>query len=73
MTAHYEVEVRSREPDFGQGWRPVRLFRADALTTPLTFASLDEARAYVARRDGEARIVLVTDDGERKVVDPDGA
>jgi transposase, IS30 family len=54
-----------------QGWRPVRVFRADALTTPLTFASLDEARVYVAKRDKVMRVVLVTDEGDREVVGPD--
>ena len=66
----YEVEVRDPEPDFGRAWRPVRVFRSDALPTPLTFGSLDEARAYVARAGGEARVVLVGDDGGREVVDP---
>ena len=73
MTARYEVEVEGHEPDFGQGWRPVRVFRADALTTPLTFASLDEARAYVTKRDREMRVVLVTDEGDREVVGPSPA
>ncbi len=73
MTPHYEVEVPEREPDFVGRWRPVRVFRADAVTTPLTFARLDEARAYVARAAGEARVVRVTDEGEgeREVVGPD--
>ena len=73
MTAHYEVEVPGHEPDFGNGWQPVRVFRADGFTTPLTFASLDEAQAYVARAGGEARVVRVTDEGDREVVGPDGA
>jgi hypothetical protein len=47
------------------------VFRADALTTPLTFASLDEARVYVAKRDKVMRVVLVTDEGDREVVGPD--
>jgi hypothetical protein len=73
MTAHYEVEVPGHEPDFGNGWQPVRVFRADGFTTPLTFASLDEARAYVAKRDREMRVVLVTDEGDREVVGPSPA
>jgi hypothetical protein len=72
VTAHYEVEVPEHEPDFVGRWRPVRVFRRDEITTPLTFASLDEARAYVARAAAEARVVLVTDDGDREVVGSDG-
>ncbi len=72
MTPRYEVEVPEHEPDLGDGWRPVRVYRADAITTALTFASLDEARAYVAKAAGEARVVRVTDEGDREVVGPDG-
>ena len=71
MTPHYEVEVPERQPDFAGAWRPVRVFRADAITTPLTFATLDEARAYVAKAAGEARVVRITDEGNREVVGPD--
>ncbi len=73
MTLHYEIEVTEHDPDFAGAWRPVRVYRADVLTTPLTFASLDEARAYVARAVGEARVVRVTDEGDREVVGPDPA
>ena len=73
MTQRYEVEVLGHDSDFGHGWRPVRVYRDDAITTPLTFATLDEARAYVGRAAGEARVVLVTDEGDREVVGPDGA
>ena len=73
MSPRYEVEVPEREPDFVGRWRPVRVFHADAVTTPLTFASLDEARAYVARTAGEARVVRVTDEGDREVVGLDTA
>ena len=68
MSPHYEVEVPEHEPDFVGAWRPVRVFRGDAIPTPLTFDSLDEARAYVPRAAGEARVVLVADDGTRKAV-----
>ncbi len=73
MTPHYEVEVPEHDPDFVGAWRPVRVYRADAITTPLTFATLDEARAYVIKAAGEARVVRVTDEGDREVVGPDGA
>ncbi len=73
MTTRYEIEVREREPDFAGAWRPVRVYRADAITTPLTFATVDEARAYVAKAAGEARVVRVTDEGDREVVGPDAA
>src|SRR3712207_8924164 len=49
------------------------IFRSDMILMPLTFDSLDEARAYVAKRDGEVRIVLVTDEGDREVVSSDKA
>ncbi len=70
MSPRYEVEVPEREPDSVGRWRPVRVYRADAVTTPLTFESLDEARAYVAKQGGEARVVRVTDEGDREVVGP---
>lgn len=73
MSPRYEVELPDRDPDLAGAWRPVRVYRADALTTPLTFATFDEARAYVARAAGEARVVRVTDDGDREVAAPDGA
>ena len=46
------------------------MFRAGGITTPLTFATSDEAWAYVAQAAGEARVVLVTDGGSRQVVGP---
>jgi hypothetical protein len=76
---HYEVELRefTYEKDStgllritGEGWRPVRVFRGDAITTPLVFGSLDEARSYADRdRASQVRIVRVTDDGEREVME----
>jgi hypothetical protein len=71
VSPRYEVEVPEHDPDFAGAWRPVRVYRADALTTSLTFATFDEARAYVARAAGEARVVRVTDEGDREVVGPD--
>ncbi len=71
MTPHYEVEVPEHEPDFAGAWRPVMVFPADAVPMPLTFATLDEARAYLAKVAGEARVVLVTDEGDHEVVGPD--
>ena len=76
---HYEVELREiAYADDGNGllqitgesWRPVRVFRGDNITTPLVFGSLSEARSYADRdRPGLVRIVRVTEDGEREVVE----
>ena len=76
---HYEVE--RRHLDFenqgigvlqvtGQGWRTVTVFRDTAIPTPLTFDSLGAARTFAGRyRPGRVRIIRVTDDGEREVVE----
>ena len=57
----------------GEGWRPVRVFRGDNITTPLVFGSLEKARGYADRnRAGQLRIVWVTEDGERQVVQAEG-
>ena len=74
---HYEVERRQFAYQdegmgvlqlTGQSWRTVMIFRGDAIPTPLTFDSLDEARSYIARNPpGTVRIVRVADDGEREV------
>ena len=71
MTLHYEIEVPEHDPDFVGTWRPIRVFRHDLIPMPLTFESLNEALGYVAKAAGEARVVLVTDEGDREVVDPD--
>ena len=79
---YYEVELRELAyQDDGRGilqitgerWRPVRVFRGDAVTTPLVFGSLSEARDYADRdRPGQVRIVRVTEEGEREVVEAGG-
>jgi hypothetical protein len=78
-TDHYEVELRAiAYTDDGNGllqitgesWRPVRVGRSDNITKPLVFGSLDEACSYAGRdRPGLVRIVRVTDEGEREVVE----
>ena len=73
MTPRYEVETPEDNPDSAGAWRPVQVYHGGRITEPLAFESLDEARAYVARTAGEARVVLVTDEGDRKVVGPDVA
>jgi hypothetical protein len=76
---HYEVELRELlyEDDAtgglavtGSMWKPVRVFNKDAVPTVLTFEALGAAQAYVGRNQPEAvRIVRVTDEGEREVVE----
>jgi hypothetical protein len=76
---HYEVELRELlyEADgtgglavTGSMWKPVRVFNKDAVPVPLTFETLGAAQAYVGRNQpGAVRIVRVTEDGERKVVE----
>jgi hypothetical protein len=79
---HYEVELRelTYEAD-GTGdlrvtdkrWQSVLVFRRDRITAPLTFGSLNEARSFTERdRPGFVRIVRVTEDGEREVVEAEG-
>jgi hypothetical protein len=76
---HYEVELRelTYESDgtgglrvTGSMWKPVRVFNKDMVSMPLTFEALSAAQAYVGRNQPDAvRIVRVTDDGEREVVE----
>ena len=76
---HYEVELRefTYEADgtgglrvTGSMWKPVRVFNKDAIPVPLTFGALCAAQAYVGRNQpGAVRIVRVTEDGEREVVE----
>jgi hypothetical protein len=76
---HYEVELRKLlyESDdtgglrvTGSMWKPVRIFNKDAVPMVLTFEALSAAQAYVGRNQpGAVRIVRVTDDGEREVVE----
>ena len=69
---HYEVEQVS--PDVGtnaepERWHMVNVFTADAVPTPLTFEALQQALDYVRQTPGPLRVVEVTDDGERLLVD----
>ena len=80
---HYEVELRELlyEDDGAGGlavtgsmWKPVRVFNKDAVPVPLTFEALRAAQAYVGRNQpGAVRIVRVTEDGEREVVEANGS
>jgi hypothetical protein len=79
---HYEVERRELTyADDGTGglrvtgsmWKPVRVFDKDTVLMPLTFEALSAAQAYVGRNQpGAVRIVRVTVDGEREVVEAEG-
>ena len=76
---HYEVELRELlyEADgtgglrvTGSMWKPVRVFNKDMVSMPLTFEALSAAQAYVGQNQPDTvRIVRVTDDGEREVVE----
>ena len=76
---HYEVELReltyaddgmSGLRVTGSMWKPVRVFNKDMVPLPLTFDALSAAQAYVGRNQpGAIRIVRVTEDGEREVVE----
>ena len=76
---HYEVELRELTyVDDGMGglrvtgsmWKPVRVFDKDTVPMPLTFDALSAAQVYVGRNQPDAvRIVRVTEDGEREVVE----
>jgi hypothetical protein len=76
---HYEVELRELlyEADgtgglrvTGSMWKSVRVFNKDTVPMVLTFDALSAAQAYVGRNQPDAvRIVRVTDDGEREVVE----
>ena len=80
---HYEVELREMtyESDgtgglavTGSMWKPVRVFNKDMVPMPLTFDALSTAQAYVGRsQPGAVRIVRVTEDGEREVVETGGS
>jgi hypothetical protein len=65
---HYEIE--QGRPDVGtnagpERWQVVAIIEAEVVPTPLTFDTIDQALAYVARTPGTLRVVEVTDDGER--------
>ena len=76
---HYEVELRELTyADDGKSglrvtgsmWKPVRVFDKDMIPVALTFEALGAAQAYVGRNQpGAVRIVRVTEDGEREVVE----
>ena len=76
---HYEVELRELiSADDGMSglrvtgsmWKPVRVFNKDMVPLPLTFDALGAAQAYVGRNQpGAVRIVRVTEEGEREVVE----
>ena len=76
---HYEVELRElTSADDGMSglcvtgsmWKPVRVFNKDMVPLPLTFDALSAAQAYVGRNQpGAVRIVRVTEEGEREVVE----
>jgi hypothetical protein len=78
---HYEVELRELtvESDGTGGmqvtcsmWKPVRVFDKDTIPVALTFEALGAAQTYVGRNQpGAVRIVWVTEDGEREVVETD--
>jgi hypothetical protein len=54
-------------------WEPVRVFNKDAVPMVLTFEALGAAQAYVGRNSpGAVRIVGVTEEGEREVVEVGG-
>jgi hypothetical protein len=67
-------EVEQARPDVGTHAEPahrhvVKVFNADTVPMPLTFDTLEQARAYTLRAPGPLRIVEVTDDGGRVPVD----
>jgi hypothetical protein len=62
---HYEIEQAGagdeHRPDVGthaepERWHAVNIFDADVVPTPLTFDTIDQALAYVARTPGTLRI-----------------
>ena len=76
---HYEVELRELTVESdgtggmqvtGSMWKPVRVFNKDMVPLPLTFDALSAAQAYVGRNQpGAVRIVQVTEDDEREMVE----
>jgi hypothetical protein len=80
---HYEVELRELLYEAastdglrvtGSMWKPVRVFNKDTVLMPLTFDVLSAAQVYVGRNQPDAvRIVRVTEDGEREVVEAEEA
>ena len=80
---HYEVELRELTyEDDGAGdlhvtsssWRPVKVLRKDAAAMTLTFNALDAVQAYAGQtQPGAVRIVRVTDEGKRELVEAERA
>ena len=73
---HYEIEQAS--PDIGTGaeperWHVVAIIDTGLVPTPLTFDTIDQMLAYVARTPGMLRVVEVTDEGERVPVEAGGS
>ncbi len=75
---HYEIEQagpgHEHGPDVGthaepERWHVVNVFDADAVPMPLRFDTLEQAMSYTYRTPGTLRIVEVTDEGERVLVD----
>ncbi len=80
---HYEVKLRelTYEADSagdlriaGSSWKPVKVFNKDTIPIPLTFDALCAAQAHTGRpQPGGVRIVRVTDEGQRELVEVNGA
>ena len=73
----YEIEQAGTEdehgPDVGThaepaGWHVVKVFNAEAVPMPLTFEALTQALDYVRRTPGTLRVVEVSDEGERMLL-----
>src|SRR3954468_18079554 len=70
----YEIEQaglgHKPGPDVGthaepERWHVVNILDTEVVPTPLTFDTVDQALAYVARMPGTLRVVEVSDEGER--------
>ena len=67
---HYEIEQASPDVSAEPGrWHVVAIIDTEVVPTPLTFDTIDQALAYVARTPGALRVVEVSDEGERVPVD----
>ena len=69
---HYEIEQASPDVETNaepERWHVVNVFATEVVPTPLTFDTIDQALAYVARAPGPLRVVEVTDEGERVPMD----
>jgi hypothetical protein len=80
---HYEVELRELtcESNSSGGfritsssWIPVRPCPRGSVPALLTFDSLGDAQTYAGRHRADAvRIVRLTEEGEREVIESDGS